>query len=99
MAKSVVDNLWDGRMGTQIPDFIRERLWDIGSAISQCQPFNDLEAEANQWMLEVALRESEAIIELTVVIRRILESRRPQDREDDEKRLRDLFRSSRKETD
>ena len=91
MAKSVMDNLWDDQMGTQIPDFIRDRLWDIGHALRQCQAFNGLDAPANKWMFEVAVREAQTIIEVATAAQEIFENKSKLQRRAAEERLQFLF--------
>lgn len=59
------------KMGTTVPDFIQDRIEDINNALEDCLPFQPIEHDDNAWLMEVAEREAQKIVDFVPAIRKI----------------------------
>lgn len=56
------------KLGTTVPDFINDRIGDIKDALEDCKPFSPFDDEDNEWLMEVAGREAQNIVEFVKAI-------------------------------
>ena len=59
------------RLGSATPNFIAERIDDINAALEECMPFQDFDHPQNEWLLEVAERESAKIVDFVKAVREV----------------------------